>query len=254
MQKLLSPVVEDYLKAIYHLRSEGACGDGPVTTQALAQRMGVAPPSATSMVKKLATLKLVRHTRYRGVELTEAGEKIALEIIRHHRLIETYLSQVLGLHWDEVHEEAERWEHVISEQVEARIAEVLNHPTRDPHGAPIPTLEGHIALDECLPLSGVAAGSRVTVRRVLDENSDLLRHLGEVGLVPDAEVEVQRAEPAEGVLRISVNGVPRIVGHSPAHAVLVSMGAPNSHPAPDSSPDPKNGNCGNNGAIRQGKS
>ena len=247
MRHPLSPVVEDYLKGIYHLRNEGACGDGPVTTQALAQRMSVAPPSATSMVKKLANLKLARHTRYRGVELTEAGEKIALEIIRHHRLIETYLAQVLGLHWDQVHEEAERWEHVISEQVEARIAEVLNHPTRDPHGAPIPTLEGHIALDECLPLSGVAAGSRVTVRRVLDENSDLLRHLGEVGLVPDAVVEVQRAEPAEGVLRISVNGQPRIVGHSPAHAVLVSINTEVNRADMEQS-----ANRGNNGAVGQG--
>lgn len=222
MQKLLSPVIEDYLKTIYSLRLEGLESDKLVTTQALAQRLNVAPPSATAMVKKLARLKLAQHTRYHGVKLTVAGEKIALEVIRHHRLIETYLMQVLGLEWDQVHDEAERWEHVLSEEVEAKIDAALNYPTRDPHGAPIPTLEGQVAQDEWMPLAAMGAGARVTVRCVLDENADLLRHLSAVGLIPNAEVEVYRADPAEGVLRLSVNGQRQIVGTAPAHAVLVS--------------------------------
>ena len=216
---ILSPACEDYLKAIYKLRTDGEA----VTTQAIAARMEVAPPSATAMVKKLASLKLARHEKYRGVELTPAGEKIALEIIRHHRLIETYLSEVLGLDWDKVHDEAERWEHILSEEVEAKMAAALGHPTRDPHGAPIPTLEGEVPEDGWLRLSEIGAGTSATVRRVSDESAELLRHLQEMDLVPGREIEVLRAAPAEGVLRLRVAGENKTVGLAPTRAIFVEV-------------------------------
>jgi DtxR family Mn-dependent transcriptional regulator len=217
---ILSPACEDYLKTIYKLRSNGET----VTTQAVAARMNVAPPSATAMIKKLATLKLARHEKYRGVELTTAGEKIALEVIRHHRLIETYLAEVLGMDWDKVHDEAERWEHILGDEVEAKMAAALGHPTHDPHGAPIPTLDGDIAQDGWLRLSEVNAGTTATVRRVSDENADLLRHLRDVGLVPGCEIEVLRAAPAEGVLRLRIAGESKTIGALPAQAVFVEIG------------------------------
>ncbi len=215
----LSAAVEDYLKTIYALRSEGA---EIVTTQALANRLSVAAPSVTAMVKKLAALQLARHTPYRGVELLPAGEKIALEIIRHHRLIETYLAQILGLDWDKVHDEAERLEHVLSEEVEARMAAALGNPLRDPHGAPIPSASGEIPRESDSPLSGATAGEFLTVRRVADENSEVLRHLSAVGLRPDAQIEVLRAEAAEGVLQLRVDGVAQTIGAAPARSVFVA--------------------------------
>lgn len=217
----LSAAVEDYLKTIYTLRHEG--DETVVTTQALANRLNVAAPSATAMVKKLAGMKLARHTPYRGVELTEAGEKIALEIIRHHRLLETYLSQVLGLEWDKVHEEADRLEHVLSEEVEARMAAALGHPLRDPHGSPIPTLDGVIIRNDETRLSDAQAGELLKVSRVFDEDPELLRHLSDVGLRPEAEVEILRAVPAEGVLQLRVNGENKILGTHPARSVFVCV-------------------------------
>ncbi|HEX8235218.1 MAG TPA: metal-dependent transcriptional regulator [Abditibacteriaceae bacterium] len=219
MDKALSSTVEDYLKTIYYLREEADA----VTTQAVAARLNVAAPSATAMFKKLASLKLIGHTPYHGVELTLAGEKIALEVIRHHRLIETYLAQALGVEWDKVHEEAERWEHVLGEEVEAKMAAALGNPTHDPHGAPIPTLEGKIAQDESQPLSEVSVGTRVVVRRVRDEDAELLRYLYRMGLVPKAEAEVLRSVPAEGVLEVRVNSKRHTIGLGPAQAVFVSV-------------------------------
>ncbi len=219
---ILTPAAEDYLKTIYKLRE----GDEAVTTQALADRLSVAAPSATAMMKKLAAMKLVRHEKYHGVELTPAGEKIALEIIRHHRLIETYLAEVLGVAWDKVHDEAERWEHVLSEEVEAKMAAALNDPTRDPHGAPIPSLNGEVVRDGWKRLSESSPGTRATVRRVSDENAELLRHLREISLVPGTEIEVLRAAPAEGVLQLKIFGKRKTVGLAPARAVFIEIGEP----------------------------
>lgn len=225
MDKILSPAMEDYLKTIYNLREESSTvmplGESGVTTQAVAARLGVAAPSATAMIKKLASLQLAQHTPYRGVELSPEGEKIALEVIRHHRLSETFLTQVLGIEWDKAHAEAEKWEHVLSEEVEARMAELLGDPTHDPHGSPIPTLDGQVARDNGRPLTEIEAGAQVIVRRVSDEDAPLLRHLQEVGLVPGAQVEVLRAVPAEGVLQLRIGEQQHIVGLAPASAVVV---------------------------------
>jgi DtxR family Mn-dependent transcriptional regulator len=223
--------VEDYLKTIFNLREEpyvaNAGNDGGISTQAVALQLGVAPPSATAMIKRLAGLGLARHTPYHGVELTPEGERIALEVIRHHRLSEVFLAQVLGVEWDKAHEEAEKWEHILSEDVEARMATLLGDPTHDPHGAPIPTLDGHIMRDSGALLSAVGVGAHVVVRRVRDENAELLRHLGSVGLVPGARVEVLRAVPSEGVLKLRVSGKAQTIGLSAASSVVVEREVPN---------------------------
>ena len=175
-----SPAAEDYLKAIYALSRHG----GPVTTSDLADRLGIAPASVTGMVKKLAAAGLVDHEKYQGARLTEAGRLVAVETIRHHRLVETYLHQALGVPWDRLHAEAEAWEHVLSEDLEARMDAALGHPTHDPHGAPIPTPD--LVLDErdLLPLARLDVGRRATVVRVSDHDAALLRAVGAAGLYP----------------------------------------------------------------------
>jgi DtxR family transcriptional regulator, Mn-dependent transcriptional regulator len=215
----LSPAVEDYLKTIYTLRAEGA---EVVTTQALANRLSIAPPSATAMAKKLAQMGFVKHEPYRGIDLTETGLKIALEVVRHHRIIETYLTEVLGLPWDKVHDEAERLEHVLSEDVEAAMMEKLGHPTRDPHGSPIPSREGELPASNEYRLCEVKQGFEGAICRVEDENSAVLRHLNELGLGIGDAVFVTRAEAYEGVLHLRLEQREVVLGVSPAAAVWVS--------------------------------
>lgn len=223
MEKTLSAATEDYLKTILHLREEAPVGaaSAAITTQAIASRLAVAAPSATAMIKKLASLGLVRHTPYHGVELTDEGEKIALEVTRHHRLSESFLTEILGLDWDKAHIEAEKWEHVLSEEVEARMAAMLGHPTHDPHGSPIPTLDGKMAREAGEPLSQLSQGTRAIVRRVSDEDAAVLRYLQSVGLVPGASVEILRAVAAEGVLQIRVGDAQHTIGLAPIEAVIV---------------------------------
>ncbi len=186
-----SPAVEDYLKTIYALARTGEAA----TTSALAERLGVAPASVTGMLKKLAASGLVDHEKYQGAWLTEAGRLVAVETIRHHRLVETYLHQALGVPWDQLHDEAEAWEHVLSEDLEARMDAALGHPTHDPHGAPIPTPD--LVLDErdLLPLARLDAGEEATVARVSDHDAALLRAVGAAGLFPG--VRFRLAEVAD---------------------------------------------------------
>ena len=215
----LSAAVEDYLKTIYTLKSEGAPS---VSTQSLAAKLGVAPPSATAMCKKLTQMGLARHTPYYGIELTQAGQLVALEVIRHHRIIETYLAQILGMPWDKVHDEAERLEHVLSEDLEARMMEALGHPTRDPHGAPIPGKNGEIAHGENeVRLSETPAKTRAKVAQVDDASPETLRHLREIGLVPGVEIEILRNEKWEGLVRVKIGESEVVVGSGPASAVWV---------------------------------
>jgi len=200
---MLSSNTEDYLKAIYELLEDS----GRVTTSALAERLGVAPASVTEMVQKLARMQpaLVDYERHRGVSLTDPGRKIALEVIRHHRLIELYLAEALGYGWHEVHAEAERLEHVISEDFEDKIAAALGHPAHDPHGDPIPTREGEVAEPCRRALSLVGAGETVRVARVRDEDPAFLTSLTALGLVLRAPLSVMKA-PEGGPLLVEVCG------------------------------------------------
>jgi DtxR family Mn-dependent transcriptional regulator len=198
----LSAAIQDYLKEIYKLESEGT----RPTTTAIARRMGVAPSSVTSMLKKLAALGLVEHSPYHGVDLSEDGTKIALEVIRHHRLLEQYLAETLGVPIDAVHDEADRLEHVLSEELEARIDEQLGYPTHDPHGDPIPDAGLRLETRRLRSLDALEPGEEATVRRVPDTDSELLRYLAGLRLVPGVLVTMRRSEPFDGPLTVAVDG------------------------------------------------
>ncbi|HEY6114131.1 MAG TPA: metal-dependent transcriptional regulator [Gaiellaceae bacterium] len=194
----LTVAVQDYLKAIYVLESAGE----RVTTSALATRVGVSAPSATAMTKRLDELGLVERVPHRGVALTDDGRRGALEVLRHHRLLERYLVDRLGLPLDAVHAEAELLEHALSEELEAKIDEELGFPTHDPHGDPIPDRELRLVHGESRSLLDLELGARGSVARVPDGDSELLRYLGELGLVPDASVEVVAQAPFGGPVTV----------------------------------------------------
>ncbi len=212
-----SPAVQDYLKAIYELEERG---QSP-STKALAEALGVTPASATNMVKRLDELELVTYEPYKGAGLTPAGELTALEVIRHHRLLELFLVETLGLSWDEVHEEAEILEHHISEELEARIAEMLGHPERDPHGDPIPAMDGTVVQGHEHPLAETAEGERVRLVRVTDQDPEVLRFLGTHGLYPGAELAIERLDTSAGVVALQVDGTSVHVGMDLASHVHV---------------------------------
>jgi DtxR family transcriptional regulator, Mn-dependent transcriptional regulator len=215
----LTETVQDYLKEIYKLQASGR----PPTTTAIAERMGVKSPSATAMVKKLAALGLADHQRYRrGVVLTEAGEKIAIEVIRHHRLLELYLTERLGLGIDAVHAEADRLEHALSEELEALIDASLGFPTHDPHGDPIPSAELHLDASDLRPLAQLAPGDNAIVRRVPDSDRALLRYLDELGLVPGETVEVTASAPFDGPVTVSSRGEQHAISRELAARIGVS--------------------------------
>ncbi len=184
--------------------------------------MNVTAPSATAMVKKLAVLGLVEHARYQGASLTPAGRRIALEVLRHHRLIEQYLAQTLGLSLDAVHGEADRLEHALSEELEARIDESLGFPSHDPHGDPIPSPELELKPLELTPLAAVPAGEARTIRRVPDADPELLRYLCSLALVPGARVEVKAVAPFDGPVTIAVDGEQIAVAHDVARQIGVA--------------------------------
>ena len=194
----LTVAVQDYLKAIYALESS----EERVTTSALAGRMGVSAPSATAMAKRLAELGLVERAAYRGVALTDDGRRGALEVIRHHRLLERYLVDRLGVSLDQVHAEAELLEHALSEELEAKIDAELGYPTHDPHGDPIPDSELRVAHGQARTLIDLEPGDRVTIARVPDGDPELLRYLDELGLVPGSEVELVSFAPFAGPVTV----------------------------------------------------
>ncbi len=197
---LLSESLQDYLKEIYKLQEERGRG----TTSAIAERMGVASPSVTAMLKKLTALGLVEHERYRGAVLTPAGRKVAIEVIRHHRLLEQYLAETLGLSIDAVHEEADRLEHVLSEELEARIDKSLGYPTHDPHGDPIPDADLNLAPSSLRQLASLEPGEEATIRRVPDAEPELLRYLSKLSLVPGIRVKLSERAPLGGPLTVVV--------------------------------------------------
>ena len=222
MEKAWTDSIEDYLKVIFELTSKG----DRATTNRLAERLSVTPASVTGMVQKLAETEppLLEYRKHRGVVLTEHGRKVALQTIRHHRLIEMFLHQILEFPWDEVHEEADRLEHVISEKMEERIAQVLGDPTHDPHGDPIPTRDLKIPPSTSVRLSELRAGQRAVVQRVRDSNPALLRYLMELGLHPAAQVHVQDYSPFDENLTLKVEGQPDpvVLGPRVTHQVYVN--------------------------------
>jgi DtxR family Mn-dependent transcriptional regulator len=216
---MISTSVEDYLKAIYKLEAEGD-GD-PVSTGAIAKAMDVSPASASNMVKRLADLDFLTHTAYEGATLTDHGQKVALEVIRHHRLLELYLKEVMGFEWGEIHDEAERLEHHISERFEDRIEEMLGNPTRDPHGHPIPTRDGDVDELSTYPLSDLSTGETATIDHISDEDSDVLHLLEQRGLLPGVHVEVLESRPLEGLLVVAVDDAEQLIGQPVADKVYV---------------------------------
>jgi DtxR family transcriptional regulator, Mn-dependent transcriptional regulator len=200
MMRDLTDAMQDYLKEIHKLRMEGR----RATTSAIAERMGVRPPSVSAMLKRLSALGLAKHAPYRGVELTAAGERVALEVIRHHRLLEQYLAQALGLSLDEVHSEADRLEHALSEELEARIDQSLGYPTHDPHGDPIPDADLRIDRARLRTLASLEPGDEATIRRVPDGDDELLRYLKKLTLIPGKKVKLRAAEPFGGPLTVRV--------------------------------------------------
>jgi DtxR family Mn-dependent transcriptional regulator len=221
MSELLTDSIQDYLKIIYELTESGE----PASTTALAARLGVAPGSVTGMLQKLSSARpaLVSYQKYQGVTLTEAGRRAALEVIRHHRLIEAWLVQSLGYSWDEVHNEAEKLEHVISEEFEMRIAVALGHPERDPHGELIPSAELIMPVDESIPLSSLQPDQEATVRRVHAQDPALLRYLEELGLIPGASVRALLVSPFDQVMHIQVKSQhdTQVIGPAIANCVFV---------------------------------
>jgi len=214
----LTDAIQDYLKEIYKLEAAGL----RATTSALAERLEVSPPSVTSMLKKLATLGLVEHRRYHGATLTDAGERVALEVIRHHRLLEQYLVETLGLPIDAVHAEADRLEHALSEELEAHIDRTLGFPTSDPHGDPIPGPDLRIAQRQTAPLSTLAAGTKATVSRVPDGDGELLRYLSKLNLTPGSRLEVRECAPFDGPVTVRVGGADHAISRELAGRIAVS--------------------------------
>src|SRR3990172_5126750 len=204
MSEIMTQSIQDYLKHIYELNERG----DSASTNDLAARLSIAPASVTGMLQKLAnsTPPLVIYKKHQGVTLTKNGEKAALEVIRHHRLLETFLVNTLGYSWDEVHREADKLEHVISEDFEARMAEALGNPTRDPHGELIPTADLIMPADESCPLASLRTDETATVRRVSDDDPALLRHLREIGVIPEVKITVKNYSEFDGNLTIKVEG------------------------------------------------
>lgn len=210
MKKKITISTQDYLKHIYELTENGESA----STNALAQKMNISAPSVTGMIQKLASEKpaLVEYQKHQGVTLTREGRKAALEVIRHHRLLEAWLVQTLGYSWDEVHEEAERLEHVISEDFERRIAAAMGNPTRDPHGEPIPSADLKMPADNTTPLSSLRPTQSAKIRRVDARDPDLLRHLDSLGLTPGTRIEIIEYSNFDNNLTIKVGKRVSIVG------------------------------------------
>jgi DtxR family Mn-dependent transcriptional regulator len=220
-EKFLSEAVGNYLKAIYHLCQEDE--DKRASTQKIAARLCVSNPGVTKMLHHLAKHQLIQHTPYQPVCLTPVGEKIALELIRHHRLIELYLMENLGYGWEQVHEEAERLEHHISEAFEDSIERLLGFPQFDPHGDPIPTRDGRMPKPVTETLAAMPDGRSIVVRRVTDEDPALLRYLKERRLLPGTETKIIEREPFAGALLLEVAGRQERISLEAAKNVFVEV-------------------------------
>jgi DtxR family transcriptional regulator, Mn-dependent transcriptional regulator len=218
MPETLTAAVQDYVKAIYTLDS----GEGAVTTTALAERLDVRPASVSGMLPKLMELGLVEHEPYHGVRLTQRGTRVALEVVRHHRLLELFLVESLGMTWDEVHAEAEVLEHVLSEELEELIAAKLGDPAFDPHGDPIPSRELKVPKDRSRSLHSLEPGERATFVRVSDSDPEMLRFLSDRGIAPGAQIEVVERQPFDGPLYVRAGDDVHVLGAVLARAMRVT--------------------------------
>ncbi|CAN5664771.1 metal-dependent transcriptional regulator [soil metagenome] len=214
---MTTPAVEDYLKAIYQLSEAGA----PVSTSAIADRLGIAAGSVTGMLKRLAEAGLVEHTRYHGARLTDNGVMTAVRTIRRHRILERFLVDVLGYTWDRVHDDAERLEHVVTDEMIDRMAGVLGEPDADPHGAPIPSALGEFNEQVYPSLADMERGERATLRQVPDEDAAALRYLAELQLTPGAALEVVDVAPFNGPMHVLINGAEQVLGRELATKIKV---------------------------------
>ena len=221
MPKTMTKSAQDYLKRIYELTECGL----PASTNDLARELEIKPASVTGMIQKLAAEKpaLVEYQKHQGVTLTPAGKRAALEVIRHHRLLETWLVQTLGYSWDEVHEEAERLEHVISEDFERRIAAALGNPTRDPHGELIPTEDLKMPADDSTPLSALRPNQSATIQRVISQDPDLLRHLDSLGLTPGVQIEITDYSSFDNNLTVKVGRKSNVLGLNITTKIFVEI-------------------------------
>lgn len=215
---VLSQSVEDYLKAIYKLEAD----DKGASTTRIAEALEVSSASATNMVKRLSKMGLVNYQSYKGARLTASGRKIALEIIRHHRLLELYLLEVMGYSWDEVHDEAEKLEHHISEQFEDKIAELLDNPTHDPHGDPIPTKEGIMPEMDAHPLTEALEEQSYLVSRVKNQDPKLLRYLEKLALLPGTRLTVIEKNPFKGPIKLQIEDKEEMLGFEVAEHIYVA--------------------------------
>jgi len=218
----LTVAVQDYAKAIFTLESR----DGAASTTDLAALLEVRPASVSGMLRKLSALGLVEHERYRGVRLTERGRRVALEVIRHHRLVELFLVESLGMTWDEVHAEAEVLEHALSEALEELIAAKLGDPTVDPHGDPIPSRELKLAEIPAPTLEELEPGEAATFVRISDAEPEMLRFLGERGIVPGARLKLVERQPFDGPLFVRVGRNVHVLGATLARAMRVQREQP----------------------------
>src|SRR6266581_1982134 len=205
----LAPRISDCLKVIYAMQERGQ----KVTTSAVHEQLGVSDATVTMLFKDFAEAGWVEHMPYRGVRLTPLGERKAMEIIRHHRLLELYLARELGYSWDKVHDEADKLEHVISEEFEERLDALLGYPTVDPHGDPIPSKDGIVTTRKGLMLSQLSEGQSAQVLRVSDQDSEKLCYLGQLGLYPEVRVQLVERAPFGGPLRVRVGEAPDHVEH-----------------------------------------
>ena len=213
-----SAAVEDYAKAIYAL---GRRDEGPVATTALAERLGISPASVTAMLKRMAEMSLVSYEPYHGVTLTKSGERVALEVIRHHRLIESYLAEALDVPWDQVHKEAEVLEHYISEDLEERMAVALGDPTRDPHGDPIPDRELELSRETGVALIDLEPGHAGVFDRVSDSDPEMLRYLDARDIKPGTAVRVKGRQPFGGPMLVEFAGAEHAIGDELARRMLI---------------------------------